>query len=58
VWLTGAARGADADVEMGYFQEDMPTVVVLRAKGADLAAFREGRIGRDEAKRRIDVKGL
>ncbi len=54
-WLTIAARGSDTGVELGDFPEEA-TTVILRVKGSDLAAFREGRMSRDEAKKRIEAR--
>jgi len=54
-WLTIAARGSETGVELGDFPEEA-TTVILRVKGSDLVAFREGRVSRDEAKKRIEVR--
>ena len=54
-WLTVAARGADTGSEFGDRAEET-TRLVLRVKGSDLAAFREGRFSREEAKKRIEIK--
>jgi len=52
-WLTIAAR----DDERSLGGEVGETVtVVLRIRGSDLAAFRAGRLSRDEARQRVDVK--
>ena len=55
-WLTVAAReGLDF-----RFMPDDPsntsTTLILRIKGSDLAALREGHLSRDEARKRIEVK--
>ncbi len=52
-WLTVAARDAE-----GLAPDDLfaPPTIVLRIRGADLAAFRSGQLSRDEAKKRVDVR--
>lgn len=53
-WLTVAARDDD---ERGFGGDVSETVtVVLRIRGSDLAAFRAGRLSRDEARQRVDTK--
>jgi hypothetical protein len=54
-WLTVAARDASAGVA-GPASLDDVTTATLRIRGSDLAALREGRITRDEARKRIDIK--
>ena len=54
-WLTIAAR---ADIDRRFLSgdpSDMPSGMVIRVRGSDLAAFREGRLSRDEAVRRVEV---
>jgi hypothetical protein len=53
-WLTVAARDAE-DRSLGGDVFETVTVV-LRIKGGDLTAFRAGRLSRDEARQRVDVK--
>lgn len=53
-WLTVAARDAD-DRSLGGDVGETVTVV-LRIRGSDLTAFRAGRLSRDEARQRVDVK--
>lgn len=55
-WLTIAAR--DNEDRSGLAPTDPydVTTIILRVRGADLAAFRGGRTTRDEARRRVEVK--
>lgn len=53
-WLTIAARDDDERSLGGEVGETV--TVVLRIRGSDLAAFRAGRLSRDEARQRVDVK--
>ncbi|HYU80910.1 MAG TPA: hypothetical protein VEK56_18115 [Vicinamibacterales bacterium] len=56
-WLTVAAR--DNEPRDSFAPQDPSEQVVtilLRIKGADLAAYRAGKIDRDEAKKRVQVK--
>jgi hypothetical protein len=52
-WLTVAAR--DNEVTLGADMGDVLTIV-LRIKGSDLAAFRTARVGREEARKRVEVR--
>jgi len=52
-WMTIAARGIEDRPRLGPADNDSQTVV-LRARGADLAAFRAGQISRDDVIRRIE----
>lgn len=54
-WLTIAAR---ADIDRRFLSgapDDMLPGMVIRVRGSDLAAFREGRLSRDEAVKRVEV---
>jgi hypothetical protein len=54
-WLTIAAR---ADIDRRFLSgdpHDIPPGMVIRVRGADLTAFREGRLSRDEAIARVEV---
>jgi len=54
-WLTVAARDQDGSrLQPGDPYE--VTTILLRVRGADLAAFRSGQIDRDETRRRVEVK--
>jgi hypothetical protein len=53
-WLTVAARDADGPLGPGEPYDAM--TLVLRIKGSDLADFRAGRITRDQAQERVDVR--
>jgi hypothetical protein len=52
-WLTVAARDAE-----GLAPGDLyaPPTIVLRIRGADLAAFRAGQVSREETRKRVDVR--
>lgn len=52
-WLTIAAR--DDEHALGGDVAETVTVV-LRIRGSDLAAFRAGRLSRDDVRQRVDVK--
>lgn len=57
-WLIVAAR---ADMDRRFLSSDpndVPTTIVLRVRGADLQAFREGRLSRDEAVTRVEVSNF
>ena len=54
VWLTIAAR--DNTERIGGDDPYDVTTIVLRVKGSDLAAFKAGRITRDEAVKRVSIK--
>lgn len=54
-WLTiGARDDLDPRVLTGD-PNDVPRTMIIRVRGADLAAFREGRLSRDEAIQRVEV---
>jgi hypothetical protein len=54
-WLTiGARDDMDPRVLTGD-PNDVPRTMIIRVRGADLAAFREGRLSRDEAVQRVEV---
>jgi hypothetical protein len=55
-WLTVAARES---LDMRFTPDnpnDTATTLILRIKGSDLNAFREHRLSRDEARKKIEVK--
>jgi hypothetical protein len=54
-WMTVAARGIQDRPRIGPADNDSRTVM-LRVRGADLAAFRAGQIQRDEVIRRIEQR--
>ena len=54
-WLTiGARDDLDPRVLTGD-PNDVPRTMIIRVRGADLVAFREGRLSRDEAVQRVEV---
>ncbi len=53
-WLTIAARGSEAGLIPGEIYQ--LTTMVLRVKGSDLADFLAGRITREEARQRVEVR--
>ncbi len=56
-WLTVAARESVVDrrfVNGGV--SEAPMTVIIRMKGGDLQALREGKLSREEARQRVDVK--
>jgi hypothetical protein len=53
-WLTVAARDNADRIPAGDLAETV--TITLRVKGADLAAFRTGRLTRDEIRQRVDVR--
>ena len=54
-WLTiGARDDLDPRVLTGD-PNDVPRTMIIRVRGSDLAAFREGRLSRDEAIQRVEV---
>jgi hypothetical protein len=54
-WLTIGARD-DMDPRVLYGDpNDVPRTMIIRVRGADLAAFREGRLTREEAVQRVEV---
>ena len=54
-WLTVAARDQDVSRLQPGDPYEVSTILV-RIKGADLAAFRAGQITRDEALQRVEFK--
>ncbi len=54
-WLTLAARRNDERPQLAPADSDARTMVI-RIKGDDLAAFRAGRLTRDDALKKIDVR--
>jgi hypothetical protein len=54
-WLTIAARDNN-DSRIGGDDPYDVTTIVLRVKGADLMAFKSGRITRDEAVKKVSIK--
>jgi hypothetical protein len=56
-WLTVAARDNEPRDNLAPQDpyEEVVTIL-LRIKGADLAAYRAGKIDRDEAKRRVQIR--
>jgi len=57
-WLTIAAR---ADLDRRFLSGDpneMPQTMGLRVRGSDLQAFREGRLSREEAVKRVEVNNF
>lgn len=53
-WLSVAARGSDGPLAPGEILQ-RPTVV-LRIKGSDLSAYLAGRLTRDEARTKVEVR--
>jgi hypothetical protein len=54
-WLTIAARRNEDRARLAPADSDAQTIVI-RANGADLAAYRAGRISREDAVKRIEVR--
>jgi hypothetical protein len=57
-WLIIAAR---ADMDRRFLSgdpNDVPTTMVIRVRGADLQAFREGRLSREDAIKRVEVSNF
>ncbi|MPY87737.1 MAG: hypothetical protein GEU99_07435 [Luteitalea sp.] len=52
-WFTVAARDADQTMAPAGGQA---VTVILRISGADLGAFRAGRLSRDEARQRVEIR--
>ena len=52
-WLTVAAR--DSDSRLGVVDRYDVSTIVLRVRGADLAAFRAGRLTKEAAVERVDI---
>jgi hypothetical protein len=55
-WLTIAARESLDLRFMPENPDDTATTLILRIKGSDLNAFRDHRLSREEAKKKIEVK--
>jgi hypothetical protein len=53
-WLTVAARGSEAGLIPGEIYQ--LKTVVLRVKGSDLAEFLAGRLSRDDARQKVEVR--
>ncbi len=53
-WLVVAARDSAGPVAPGEIYD--ATTIVLRIKGSDLAAFHVGRLTKEEARKRVDVR--
>ena len=54
-WLTIAARD-DHDSRLGGGDPYDVSTIVLRVRGADLAAFRAGKTSREEALQKVEVR--
>ena len=54
-WLTIAARRNEDRARLAPADSDAQTIII-RANGADLTAFRAGRISREDAIKRIEVR--
>jgi hypothetical protein len=54
-WLTIAARDGDPPIANVIYDS---ITMIIRARGADLADFRAGRLGREEMLKRVEVKGF
>ncbi len=53
-WLTIAARGSESGLIPGEIYQ--LTTIVLRVKGSDLADFLAGRLTRDDARQKVEVR--
>ena len=53
-WLTIAARGSESGLIPGEIYQ--LTTLVLRVKGSDLADFLAGRLARDDARQKVEVR--
>lgn len=53
-WLTIAARGSEAGLVPGEIYQ--LTTLVLRVRGSDLADFLAGRLTKDEARQKVEVR--
>jgi hypothetical protein len=53
-WLTVAARDNEGPLMPGSVHDAI--TIMLRVKGSDLAAFRAGRLTREEARKRVEVR--
>ncbi len=54
-WLTVAARDSD-DSRMGGGDPYDVSTIILRIRGADLGGLRAGRLSRDDARARVEVR--
>ena len=54
-WLTIAARDGDPPIPTVIYES---ITMVVRARGADLAEFRAGRLSREEMLKRVEVRGF
>ena len=55
-WLTIAAKDADDSSRMGIGDPAEPVTITLRIKGSTLADFRAGKLTRDEARAKVEIK--
>jgi hypothetical protein len=56
-WLTVAAReSVVVDRRFVSGPSEAPMTVILRIRGSDLQSLREGKVTRDEAKKRVEIK--
>jgi hypothetical protein len=53
-WLSVAARGSDGALTPGQIYQ--LTTVVLRVKGSDLADYLAGRLTKEEARQKVEVR--
>jgi hypothetical protein len=53
-WLSVAARGSEAGLSTGEIYQ--LTTVVLRVKGSDLTDYLAGRLTKDEARQKVEVR--
>ena len=55
-WLTVAARESVDRRFVPADPNDSPMTIILRIKGSDLAALRDRKLSREEARKRVEVK--
>jgi hypothetical protein len=55
-WLTVAARDGEGPPRLTPDEPYDIVTVFLQVKGSDLLAFREGKLTREEARKRVEVK--
>jgi hypothetical protein len=55
-WLTVAARDSVDRRFVPADPSDVPLTIILRIKGSDLAALRDRKLTREEARKRVEVK--
>lgn len=55
-WLTVAAKDNEERSSVSMADLSEATTIMIRISGADLAALRAGRLTRDEARRRVEVR--